>query len=143
MTALGRRYRDRVDVWSISNEPNDPAFLGPQYRNGRPASPRTYRRLYLAGRGALHATGNGSDLILFGETLPRGGSRTVNPLPSCAARCASTGATARSVAAPSCRMDGYAHAGDDPLGASRSRLPPAANGDDQRRGGLRGPHAPR
>ena len=81
MTALGRRYRDRVDVWSIWNEPNHPEFLGPQYRDGRPASPRIYRRLYLAGRGALHATGNASDLILFGETLPRGGSRTVNPLP--------------------------------------------------------------
>ena len=81
MTALGRRYRDRVSVWSIWNEPNHPEFLAPQHRNGKPASPRIYRNLYLAGRRALETTGNGSDLILFGETLPRGGSRTVDPLP--------------------------------------------------------------
>ncbi len=109
MTALGRRYRDRVSVWSIWNEPNHPAFLGPQYRNGRPASPRIYRGLYLAGRRALEATGNDADLILFGETLPRGGSRVVNPLPFLrGALCVDrryrrTGDCAR------LEVDGYAH----------------------------------
>ena len=109
MTALGTRYRDRVSVWSIWNEPNHPDFLGPQYRDGRPASPRIYRSLYLAGRRALEATGNGGDLVLFGETLPRGGSRVVNPVPFLRGalcldrRYRRTGSCAR------LPMDGYAH----------------------------------
>ena len=45
-TAVGRRYGDRVGLWSIWNEPNQPQFLGPQYRKGKPYSPRLYRRLY-------------------------------------------------------------------------------------------------
>src|SRR4051794_27790258 len=33
-TAVGRRYGDRVSVWSIWNEPNHPDFLGPQFVRG-------------------------------------------------------------------------------------------------------------
>jgi hypothetical protein len=109
MTALGRRYRDRVDVWSIWNEPNHPAFLGPQYRNGRPASPRIYRSLYLTGRRALQATGNGSDLILFGETLPRGGSRVVNPLRFLREALCLDRRYRRTAKCARLPMDGYAH----------------------------------
>src|SRR5262245_7877129 len=42
--AVGRRYGDRVDAWSIWNEPNQPQFLKPQYRKGRPYSPSLYRK---------------------------------------------------------------------------------------------------
>ena len=35
-TAVGRRYGDKVETWSIWNEPNQPQFLMPQYRKGQP-----------------------------------------------------------------------------------------------------------
>ena len=34
-TAIGRRYGDAVSMWSVWNEPNQPQFLKPQYRNGQ------------------------------------------------------------------------------------------------------------
>jgi hypothetical protein len=69
-----------VDEWSIWNEPNVPYFLGPQYKNGRPYSPRLYRRLYLAGQQAIVDSGNRGDKILIGETGARGGSGGIRPL---------------------------------------------------------------
>jgi hypothetical protein len=79
-TAVGRRYGDRVDVWSIWNEPNHPAFLRPQFVNKHAKSPRIYRNLFLAGQRGLRASGNGADTLLFGETAPRGTPRVVAPL---------------------------------------------------------------
>ena len=109
MTALGNRYRDHVDIWSIWNEPNHPQFLAPQHRNGRPASPRIYRRLYQAAHRALEDTGNGSDKILFGETLPRGGSRTVNPIPFLRGALCLNRRYKQSKYCGKLDMDGYAH----------------------------------
>jgi hypothetical protein len=80
-TAVGRRYGDRVGVWSIWNEPNHPDFLKPQFVHGHAKSPRIYRKLYLAGQRGLAASGNGSDTLLFGETAPRGTPHVVAPLP--------------------------------------------------------------
>jgi hypothetical protein len=80
MTAVGRRFGSRVSYWSIWNEPNHPQFLGPQYRRGKPYSPRLYRRLFLAAHQALDATGNRRDRVLMGETAPRGNSNVVFPL---------------------------------------------------------------
>ena len=79
-TAVGRRYGDRVGVWSIWNEPNHPEFLRPQFVHKRAASPRIYRNLFLAGQRGLRDSGNGSDAVLFGETAPRGTPRVVAPL---------------------------------------------------------------
>jgi hypothetical protein len=79
-TAVGRRYGDRVDVWSIWNEPNHPQFLRPQFVKKRARSPRIYRNLFLAGQRGLRASGNGGDTLLFGETAPRGTPRVVAPL---------------------------------------------------------------
>jgi hypothetical protein len=79
-TAVGRRYGDRVSVWSIWNEPNHPQFLRPQFSNGHAASPTIYRHLFLAGEAGLRASGNGDDTLLFGETAPRGTSNVVAPL---------------------------------------------------------------
>ena len=42
-TAVGRRYGDRVSLWSIWNEPNHTDFLRPQYRNGRDVWERLVR----------------------------------------------------------------------------------------------------
>jgi hypothetical protein len=79
-TAVGRRYGDRVGVWSIWNEPNHPEFLRPQFKGGRAVSPGLYRRLFLAGEAGLRASGNGADALLFGETAPRGTPHVVAPL---------------------------------------------------------------
>lgn len=80
------RYRDendgrptvpRVSIWSLWNEPNQGGWLRPQWLDGRPASPRLYRRLYIAGHQALEATGHSerTDLIFAGETAPNGVTR--------------------------------------------------------------------
>jgi hypothetical protein len=79
-TAVGRRYGDRVSLWSIWNEPNHPDFLRPQFRGGRPASPAIYRRLFIAGARGLRASGNQGDTILMGETAPIGNKNIVSPL---------------------------------------------------------------
>jgi hypothetical protein len=80
MRALGTRYRDQVDWWGIWNEPNVESFLGPQNRNGRPYAPVLYRRLFVAGREGLGASGNANDVILMGETSPQGSDRALDPL---------------------------------------------------------------
>ena len=84
--AVGLRYGNQVNMWSIWNEPNHPQFLKPQYRKKRgkkvPASPAVYRRLFKAGRNGLLASGYGAGkVILAGETAPRGTPRVVAPVP--------------------------------------------------------------
>jgi hypothetical protein len=80
MTAVGRRYRRQVSLWSIWNEPNHPQFLKPQYVHHRPYSGRWYRKLYVAARKGLARSGNRHDRVLMGETAPRGNSHVVYPL---------------------------------------------------------------
>jgi hypothetical protein len=81
VTAVGRKYGDQVNTWSIWNEPNQPQFLRPQFANGgKPASPAIYRSLYLAGVRGLAKAGQGAERILLGETSPRGTGRVVAPL---------------------------------------------------------------
>jgi hypothetical protein len=77
---LGRRYDGdhgvpRVELWSLWNEPNQGALLQPQWEDGRPYSPRLYRRLARAGIAALQRSGHGDDRILLGETAPLGVDR--------------------------------------------------------------------
>jgi hypothetical protein len=80
-TAIGERFGGEVSMWSIWNEPNHPQFLGPQYKDGAPVSPRLYRRLYKAGhRGIRESAANAGDQILIAETSPRGNSNVVRPL---------------------------------------------------------------
>jgi beta-glucosidase/6-phospho-beta-glucosidase/beta-galactosidase len=75
--AVATRYGDRVDQWSIWNEPNHPQFLGPQYKDGKPHTPKLYRKLYVAGERAIHGVAGGSrDKVLFGETAPIGRTRS-------------------------------------------------------------------
>jgi hypothetical protein len=72
------RALPRVAFWSIWNEPNQPAWIAPQWvTRGRlrvPESPRLYRGLVDAAVGALEATGHtlAKDTILIGETAPEG-----------------------------------------------------------------------
>ena len=80
-TAVGRRYGDDVSAWSIWNEPNQPQFLLPQYKRGKPYSPRLYRGLYQKAYAGLRSTpANAQDTILLGETSPRGNRHVVHPL---------------------------------------------------------------
>ena len=83
-----------VDHWSLWNEGNYPTWLSPQSRRTRlpgyrggllPYSPHLYRRLADAAYDGLAATRHRSDVILIGETAPRGGqvgvNATIAPLP--------------------------------------------------------------
>jgi hypothetical protein len=93
VAALGRRYGGgfrpgvgaeelpRVRHWSVWSEPNQDIFLRPQFRRGRPYSPRLYRRLFLAAQAGLRASGHGRDVLLVGETAPSGGRTGVDPIP--------------------------------------------------------------
>ncbi len=80
VAALGSRFRDDIDIWSIWNEPNQPQFLAPQFVGGKPQSPKLYRRLFVAARRGLAASGNADDTVLAAETSPRGNRRIVAPL---------------------------------------------------------------
>jgi hypothetical protein len=81
MTAVGRRYRDQVDHWSVWNEPNHPDLLQPQYSSHKhPVSPGIYRQLVWAAHRGLEASGNGHDRMWIGETAPRGTGKDVAPL---------------------------------------------------------------
>ena len=91
--AAGRRYSGsyrthdgripRVDGWSLWNEPNFPSWLRPIWLANRPkrardmvaAAPHHYRRLLDASWAGLARTGHARDLILVGETAPRGGKK--------------------------------------------------------------------
>ena len=75
VTAVGRKFPD-VDYWSIYNEPNQAAWLAPQWvRRGEDweeASPRLYRGLLDAAWTALQTSGHAGQTILIGETAPKG-----------------------------------------------------------------------
>ena len=97
--AVGRRYSGsvvarnratgeykripRVDSWSLWNEPNFPSWLLPIWLNNRPrtardmvaVAPHHYRKLLDAAWAGLRESGHGRDLILIGETAPRGGKK--------------------------------------------------------------------
>jgi hypothetical protein len=106
--AVATRYGDRVNLWSIWNEPNHPAFLKPQYRKGRPASPTIYRKLYIAAERAIHRVDD-DDSVLFGETAPIGNVNVVSPL-AFLRRATCLNSSYRSKGGcGKLRIDGYAH----------------------------------
>jgi hypothetical protein len=73
MTAVGLHYGSEVSLFAIWNEPNDAAFLLPQFNpNGSPASPRIYRSLFQEGYAGLRAAGLSQPKVLMGETAPVG-----------------------------------------------------------------------
>ena len=108
-TAAGRRYGDRVAIWSIWNEPNQPQFLKPQFRKGKAQSPRMYRSLFQAAYKGLQESGNGDDTILFGETSPRGNSRIVAPLAFLRGSLCLSSSYKRKGKCGKLNIDGYAH----------------------------------
>jgi hypothetical protein len=73
MTAVARHYGSEVSLYSIWNEPNEPAYLTPQWSSsGKPVSGFIYRGLYQAGYKGLQAAGLTHPRVLFGETAPVG-----------------------------------------------------------------------
>jgi hypothetical protein len=109
-TAVGRRYGDDVASWSVWNEPNQPQFLLPQYVNGKPYSPKLYRRLYQAAYAGLRSTAsNASDAILIGETSPRGNAHIVRPLAFLRGMLCLDSKWRKSKSCGELPADGYAH----------------------------------
>ena len=108
--AVAQRYGDRIDMWSIWNEPNHPDFLGPQYKDDRPHTPKLYRKLFAAGEQAIHdSPGNRGDRVLFGETAPIGNQNVVSPLGFLrGALCLNSDYKAKG-SCKKLRVDGYAH----------------------------------
>ncbi len=73
MTAVGKHYGSEVSLFAVWNEPNDVAFLQPQFNaSGQPVSPRIYRGLFQAGYTGLQAAGLAHPKLLMGETAPVG-----------------------------------------------------------------------
>jgi hypothetical protein len=73
MTAVGKHYGSEVSLFAVWNEPNDAAFLLPQFNaSGSPASPRIYRALFQDGYAGLQAAGLAHPKVLMGETAPVG-----------------------------------------------------------------------
>jgi hypothetical protein len=80
--AAGTRYSGnyqglpRVDIWSIWNEPNLFAWLGPTYRSRIPYAAHLYRDLLYAGSEGLTAAGHTDGELLYGELAPFAGIST-------------------------------------------------------------------
>jgi hypothetical protein len=109
-TAIGRRYGADVSTWSIWNEPNQPQFLKPQYKSGKPASPKLYRKLYQAAYAGLRSTpANAGDTILIGETSPRGNTNVVHPLAFLRGTLCLDSKYRKAKACGELAADGYAH----------------------------------
>ena len=137
----GRGVLPRVERWSFSNEPNQPAWLRPQFarRNGivYAAAAVRYRSLVRAGTAALRATGHGADEMLLGETSPIGrttgalATRSVAPKPflrtllCLGARSGEAAALRGCVRPRRLRVTGFAH---HPYSRGGSR-PPSRKGD--------------
>jgi Cellulase (glycosyl hydrolase family 5) len=110
VTALARRYGAQVDMWSVWNEPNQPQFLRPQYRKGKPYSPGLYRSLYRAAyKGIRKVTANKKDKILIGETSPRGNVHIVHPLRFLRGIACVNASYHRTKKCAKLKADGYAH----------------------------------
>jgi cellulase (glycosyl hydrolase family 5) len=108
--ALATRYGAQVDMWSIWNEPNQPQFLLPQYRKGKPYSPVMYRNLYRAAYNAIRSgAANKKDKILIGETSPRGNVHIVHPLKFLRGIACVNNRYKRAKKCSKLKADGYAH----------------------------------
>ena len=138
--AVVTRYGDRIDLWSIWNEPNHPDFLGPQFKDGNPHTPKLYRKLYVAGEGAIHGVaGNAKDKVLFGETAPVGTPNVVSPLAFLrGSMCLNKDYKAKGKC-KKLRIDGYAHhaytrkAGPTYVSTDRTRSASARSAGSPRR----------
>jgi hypothetical protein len=108
--AVGTRYGAATDMWSIWNEPNQPQFLLPQYRKHTPVSPGIYRGLYQAAVKVLRSQpANRHDIVLVGETSPRGNQHVVHPLTFLQRMLCLNGSYHRTRKCSKLDTNGYAH----------------------------------
>jgi hypothetical protein len=71
MTAVARHYGSEVSLYAIWNEPNQPAFLRPQFNSkGVAQAPIIYRGLFEAGYKGLQKGGLVKPKVLMGEAQP-------------------------------------------------------------------------
>ena len=109
--AAARKFGSQATMWSVWNEPNQPQFLKPQFRNGKPASPKLYRSLYLSALKGFR----GADLpkdptVLMGETSPTGTKKVVAPLDFLrGVLCLNEAGTKKRSSCGRLATDGYAH----------------------------------
>ena len=102
--AVATRYGDRVDLWSIWNEPNHPDFLGPQYKR-RPAAhaealPQALRRR--RGRDPRRRPATRATRCCSARPRRSATRTSSRRSASCAGRCAWTRTTRSARAARSC-----------------------------------------
>jgi hypothetical protein len=75
VTAVGRRYGQRIDRYLMGSEPNQRPFLAPQFtcrgRSCTPVAPHIYRALVNAAYPALRSADPGAQ-VLIGELAPIG-----------------------------------------------------------------------
>jgi hypothetical protein len=106
---VGAEELPRVRHWAVWSEPNQDIFLRPQFRRGRPYSPRLYRRLFLAAQAGLGASGHRGDVLLVGETAPSGGRTGIDPIPFLRGMLCLDRSFDRRPGCPAIAASGYAH----------------------------------
>ena len=104
--ALRRPHRPVVDL----ERAEPPGLPRPAVQERQPHTPKLYRKLYVAGEGAIHGVaGNAKDKVLFGETAPIGNQNVVSPLAFLrGALCLDKNYKAKGKC-KKLRIDGYAH----------------------------------
>ena len=107
--AVAPRYGDRVDLWSIWNEPNHPEFLGPQYKHDKPHTPKLYRKLYAAGERAIHRARATSATRCCSARPRRSATRTSSRRSLPARRAVPEPSDYKAKGVQELRIDGYAH----------------------------------
>lgn len=108
--AVATRLGDRVNQYSILNEPNHPQFLAPQYSpKGVPLSPRVYRNLYAAALRGLERGGEADKPVLMGETAPVGTGKVVAPITFMRGALCLDSKYRRNKRCKKLRVDGWAH----------------------------------
>jgi hypothetical protein len=82
--ALATRYGNKVKYYQAWNEPNLQKFLAPQWQNGKPYSPKMYRRLVNAFYDGVHSADSTSKVVAggaspFGDPLRE--HKRIGPVP--------------------------------------------------------------
>jgi hypothetical protein len=114
---VARHFRNRVDRYSIWNEPNLRAWLSPAR-----SSPALYRKLYLRGYKTIKANAPEAQ-VLFGETSPFGSGIAAKPIAWLRKALCVNNRWKRRRGCPKLKADGFAHHPYDFLHAANFQYP--------------------